>query len=168
VNLTQENNPSCGGYALLLIQNATTNDAAALVAVQVAAFHHDSEIYPGIAMGGPPGYDSVAVMRQKIEQDESYIIRHKGQCIGGLVVLDQGAGHYHLDVIFIDPAYHSRGIGTQAMQFIEQTYPARRWTLDTPQWATRNQHFYEKLGYVPVGTHADDDTPLIAYEKRVM
>lgn len=151
----------------ITIERATAADAESMVSIQIAAFHHDSQLYPGLELGGPPGYDSVAEMLEKIQQDECYKISDEGRCIGGLVVFDKGAGHYHLDVIFLDPAYHNRGVGTQAMQFIDQTYPATCWTLDTPQWAVRNQHFYEKLGYVKVHEFEIDGTPLIAYEKRM-
>lgn len=79
-----------------------------------------------------------------------------------------GEGHYHLGVIFIDPAYHNQGIGTQAMHFIEKTYLAKRWTLDTPKYAIRNQHFYEKFAYIKVREfEPDDDITLIAYEKLI-
>lgn len=148
------------------IERAALADAENLVRVQIAAFHHDAVMYPGVEIGGPPGYASVETMREKIEQDETYKIVHEGQCIGGIVVFDKGQGHYHLDVIFIDPAYHNRGIGSQAMAFLERTYPARLWTLDTPQYAVRNQHFYEKFGYVKMAEHEADDIVLFAYEKR--
>ncbi|MBI5668995.1 MAG: GNAT family N-acetyltransferase [Chloroflexi bacterium] len=149
----------------LSIERATAADAEALVRAQIAAFHSDAEIYPGVEIGGPPGYDSVNEMRAKIEQDETYKIVCDGQCIGGIVVFDRGQGHYHLDVIFVDPAFHNRGIGSQAMQFLERTYPARLWTLDTPQYAVRNQHFYEKFGYVKVRAYELDGFPLYGYEK---
>jgi len=90
-----------------------------------------------------------------------------GQIIGGMVVVDQGQGHFHLDLIFIDPTHHNRGIGTQALQFIEQRYPATKWTLNTPTWAIRNQHFYEKFGYVKVGEDVLPDITLIVYEKHI-
>jgi GNAT superfamily N-acetyltransferase len=106
-------------------------------------------------------------MQQKIIEDECYKIVEGERIIGGIVVFLKGNGHYHLDLLFIAPPYHDRGIGTQAMRFIEDTYPATRWTLDTPIWAIRNIHFYEKLGYVKVREFADDDTTLIAYEKRI-
>jgi len=151
------------------IRKATPDNASELVRVQIAAFEHDATIYPGVEPGGPPGYDSVADMLDKIADDECYVISLDGVCIGGIVVFDMGGGHFHLDVIFIDPAFHNLGIGTQAMAFIEQSYPATKWTLDTPQWAVRNQHFYEKLGYKKVRLFtAEDNTPLIAFEKKIV
>lgn len=151
----------------VLFKRAKAQDAKRLVEVQIAAFHHDSVLYPDIGIGGPPGYDSIDVMRGKIAQHECYKIIDDGQIIGGAVVFNNGNGHYHLDILFIAPDFQNRGIGTRAMQFIERQFPAARWTLDTPAWAVRNIHFYERLGYARVDEFEDDGTPLIAYEKRI-
>ncbi|NTU78884.1 MAG: GNAT family N-acetyltransferase [Chloroflexales bacterium] len=145
---------------------ATAADAEALVQIQIAAFHHDSVLYPEVAPGGPPGYDSAEQMRTNIAQHACYKIVHGGRAIGVMVVFDHGEAHTHLDVIAIDPAYHNRGFGTLAMHFLEQAHPAARYTLDTPGWALRNQHFYEQLGYVKVGETTYPDMTLFAYEKR--
>lgn len=147
-------------------ERAGPADAEELVRIQIAAFHHDSVLYPEVALGGPPGYDSVEHMLGSIARHVCYKILLDGRPIGVLVIFDEGAGHAHLDVIAIDPAYHNRGVGTQAMRFFEQAHPAARYTLDTPGWAVRNQHFYEKLGYVRVGETAYPDLILLAYEKR--
>jgi GNAT superfamily N-acetyltransferase len=141
-------------------------DAEALVQIQIAAFHHDSVLYPAIEPSGPPGYDSVEQMRRNIAQHPCYKIVADGHTIGVLILVSQDAELTHLDVIAIHPAYHNRGIGTLAMQFLEQAHPARRYTLDTPSWAVRNQHFYTKLGYVKVGETTYPDITLFAYEKR--
>ena len=36
-------------------EQATPGDAEDLVKVQIAAFHDDARIYPGVEIGGPPG-----------------------------------------------------------------------------------------------------------------
>ena len=152
----------------MIIERATTADAEALVKAQIAAFEYDAVLYPGVEPGGPPGYDSVDHMLENIQNNDSYKIVVDVACVGGLVVFVKGNGHYHLDLIFIDPAHHDRGIGTRAMQFIEANYSdGVIWTLDTPQYAVRNQHFYEKLGYHKVREFEDNGFPLIAYEKRI-
>lgn len=148
-------------------ERATPADAEILVKVQIAAFHDDARLYPGVELGGPPGYDSVEVMLRKIRETDVYKIVVDGEIIGGIIVYDEGDGHYHLDVLDVDPAYHNRGVGTQAMQFIERTYPAQKWTLNTPGYALRNQHFYEKLGYVKVGEAPFDGFILFDYEKQI-
>jgi GNAT superfamily N-acetyltransferase len=148
-------------------ERATAADAEALVAVQVAAFHSDAVAYPGVEVGGPPGYDSVEDALRKIARHPYYKIVRDGRIVGGIVVFDRGEGHFHLDLIYLDPKHHGRGIGTQAMQFLERTHRGTRWTLDTPSYALRNRHFYENLGYVKVGESAHADITLFAYEKRV-
>ena len=110
----------------ITFERATPADAEALVKAQIAAFHDDARLYPGVEIGGPPGYDSVAVALRKIQEDEFYKIVYDGQIIGGIILFEKGEGHFHLDVLNVDPAYHNRGIGTQAMQFIERTYPTKK------------------------------------------
>jgi GNAT superfamily N-acetyltransferase len=152
----------------IVFERAILADAEALVKVQIRAFHDDARIYPGVEIGGPPGYDSVEETLKKTVQDDFYKIKAEDQIIGGIVVFDFGEGHFHLDLIFIDPDYHNRGIGTQAMHFIERAYPtAKTWSLDTPQYAVRNHHFYEKFGYVKVKEETVDGVPLVCYEKRL-
>lgn len=153
----------------ITFERAQIVDADLLVQVQIASFHYDSVLYPGIEIGGPPGYDSVDAFRTKIVREECYKILHQDRIIGGLVVDARSAVHHHLDVIFIEPDYQGYGIGTQALRFMESSYPGVQvWTLDTPTWAVRNQHFYENNGYVREYTFdADDGTPLIAYKKQI-
>ena len=77
--------------------------------------------------------------------------------IGGFVVFDKGNGNYKLGRIFIDPDYQNQGIGAQAMEYMEKQFPkAKTWTLGTPRWNRRTQHFYEKMGYVKIGADGPD------------
>src|SRR5579862_1635155 len=123
-------------------------------------------MYPGVEEGGPPGYDQLDNVLEKINRDIYYKFVYDGQIVGGIVANDLGGGHMHVDVLFIDPAYHNLGIGTRAMQFVEREYPALIWTLNTPKYALRNQHFYEKLGYVVVGEGPEPGgLILLDYEK---
>ncbi len=149
------------------VERATPEDAEALLRAQVRAFEHDAVMYPGVEVGGPPGYDSLESMLEKIKNDDTYKIVYEGEIVGGIVVFGKGDGHYHLDLIYLDPEYHGMGIGTQAMVFLDRTYDAVKWTLDTPLYAVRNHHFYEKFGYVKVGEEEEEGTGLIliAYEK---
>jgi ribosomal protein S18 acetylase RimI-like enzyme len=151
----------------ITFEPATPADAERMVNVQIAAFHHDSVLYPGVPLDGPPGYDSEEHLLQKLEECDYYKILVDSEIVGGITVYNEGQGHFHLDLIYIAPEHQNRGIGTLAMQFIEQRYVAQKWTLHTPTYAVRNQHFYEKFGYVKVGEEEYPDITLIAYEKRV-
>ena len=65
----------------------------------------------------------------KIARGEIHKVSLDDEIIGGITVIDQGAGHFHLDVLAIDPAHHNKGFGTHAMGFIERTFPASLLTL---------------------------------------
>lgn len=146
---------------------ASPVDAPALTAAAIAAFHDDARLY-GVPLSGPPGYDSVEHALELMAEGDYYKIEQDGRIIGGMVVFDEGEGHFHLGVLFVHPEYHNLGIGSQAIQFIERRYSAaKKWTLDTPAYAVRNQHFYEKFDYVKVNefTPPDDPILLFAYEK---
>ena len=71
---------------------ATPADAEDLVKVQIAAFHDDARLYPGVEIGGPPGYDSVEETLATIARGEFYKVALNGEVIGGMTVIDQGAG----------------------------------------------------------------------------
>src|SRR5690606_39394974 len=67
-------------------------------------------------------------------EDEFYKSVVDGQIVGGIILFEREPGHFHLDVLNIVPEYQNYGIGTRAIEFIEQTYPASKWTLDTPAY----------------------------------
>lgn len=144
---------------------ASIADAPALVDIQIRAFHDDTRLY-GVPLDGPPGYDSVDSLIKKLEQDLCHKVIYDDKIVGDIIVYDYGEGHFHLDVIAIDPDYHNQGIGTAAMNYIEAVYPAVKWTLDTPLYAIRNQHFYEKFGYQKIEEFEADGITLISYEKN--
>jgi GNAT superfamily N-acetyltransferase len=149
----------------LEIAPATEEDAPALAIVSKAAFDSDARTHPGIEPGGPPGYDSADVLRSKIAEHTVFSVRLDGAVVGGIVVQDQGGGTLHLDLLFVDPARHNLGIGSAAMAFLDRSCPASRWTLQTPIWATRNRHFYEKFGFRKVGETVAPDITLVDYER---
>lgn len=150
---------------MIRFERATPDDAPALTAVQKRTFDDDSRRFAGRSSGGPPGYDSVQWQISMMSKATVYYkMLADEQIVGGMIVFDQGGGHFHLGRIWIDPALQGQGNGATAMQFIEQTHPqAQRWTLDTPTWATRNHHFYEKMGYAKVR----EENGLYFYEKRL-
>lgn len=152
----------------IVVERAKAEDAEALTAIQIAAFKEDFRLYPDVAVGGPPGHDDVNVTRAKIENEDSYKFLYDGEIVGGAVVTKHlGEDHYFLEILFLDPTRHGVGIGTQVMQQIEKLYPAKTWSLNTPIYAVRNRHFYEKLGYVNVGEERYPEITLINYEKRL-
>ena len=85
-----------------------------------------------------------------IDGGEAYRIREDGRIVGGLVVkIDPTTQHNHLDLLFVTPDAHSKGVGTAAWQAVERLYPETRvWETCTPYFETRNIHFYiNKCGF---------------------
>jgi RimJ/RimL family protein N-acetyltransferase len=129
-------------------------DTETLARVSERAFHSDIR-HGAPGLGGPPGYDSAAWQAKMMRMADYYKILVDDQLAGGMVVWRKGTRHYELGRIFIDPDFQNQGIGTQAMEFLWETYPlAKRWTLDTPAWNLRTRRFYEKLGFDEIGQDA--------------
>jgi GNAT superfamily N-acetyltransferase len=147
------------------IERSQLDETEDLVRVQIASFHSDAVYYPDVEEGGPPGYDNVDVMRRRIVEDITFTIRVDGEIAGGIIVFPKDAAHMHLDVIFVEPTLHNKGVGSRAMSFLAEMYPGMTWTLDTPVYAVRNHHFYEKFGYLRGEAFEVDGFPLYPYTK---
>ena len=137
---------------MIKIEKATPDDVVTLTEVQTRTFQDDNKHKPpGCSMEGPPGYDSVDWNAGWIGKTPYYKILLDGQIVGGIIVFDIGQGHYELGRIYVDPGVQNRGIGQQAVRQMFEAFPqAEKWTLGTPSWAIRNQHFYEKMGFVRI------------------
>lgn len=81
-------------------------------------------------------------IERSIDEGEAFRIVCDGQPAGGAVVRVDG-DRGELDLLFVDPHAHSKGIGQAAWQAIEDAYPqVRVWGLVTPYFEKRNIHFY--------------------------
>jgi len=140
-------------------ERMSETDIPELAVVMKRAFDDDAQKYLGQSEGGPEGYDNGDFFRKWAFGDAGGIgwkITVDGRISGAFIVWVLSDGNNILGNIFVDPAMQNLGIGTQTWQFIETTYPdALSWRLDTPTWATRNHHFYEKLGFVRTGVEGD-------------
>ncbi len=81
-------------------------------------------------------------IEQSIDNGEAYRIIADGKTAGGVIVhVEQDRGD--LEILFVDPDVHSRGIGYAAWCQIERMFPdVRTWETLTPYFETRNIHFY--------------------------
>ncbi len=80
----------------------------------------------------------------------AYRIREDGRNVGGVVLqIDEKTQHNHLDLLFVCPDAHSKGIGFAAWKEVERLYPDTKvWETCTPYFETRNIHFYvNKCGF---------------------
>ena len=83
-------------------------------------------------------------------KSETYRIVLDGKKVGGLILtIDKETNHNHLDILFVLPEVHSKGIGYGAWQAVEALHPETAvWETCTPYFEKRNIHFYvNKCGF---------------------
>ena len=60
-------------------------------------------------------------IENSIDNGVAYCIREDGKIVGGLVLkIDEESQHNHLELLFISPKAHSKGIGYAAWQEVER------------------------------------------------
>lgn len=137
---------------VLAYERMSEADIPDLTRVMKRAFDDDSQKHLGKPEGGPDGYDNGDFFRKWAFGKNAgfgWKILVNGRITGAFIVWILPDQNNILGTIFVDPAVQDRGVGTQAWNFIEATYPdTASWKLYTPIWATKNHHFYEKLGFV--------------------
>ncbi|MHA2374337.1 MAG: hypothetical protein ACXAEB_15120 [Candidatus Thorarchaeota archaeon] len=124
----------------ITIRRAEVEDAEILTETCKRAYDSDSEVgAPG--PGGPPGYNSLEwnLSRIKNQYLQYYVILKGNDIVGGFIVGDRGSGY----------------------QVCE-----RIWALGTPEWNVRTNQFYQKIGFVQIGTTHEYSWSGIYYEKR--
>ncbi len=150
------------------IMLACVEDAATLTDTCKRAFDSDTEVgAPG--PGGPPGIDSVEWNVDKIKNRylDYYKILKGIDIVGGFIVGDRGPGYQICERIWIDPDHMRGGIGTKVFELIWEKYPsADLWALGTPEWNLRTNPFYQKIGFVQIGTTHEYSWTGNYYEKK--
>ena len=100
--------------------------------------------------------DGEIISRETIERSidepdsEAYRIVFEGRNVGGIVLkIDKQTNHNHLDLLFVAPEEHGKGIGYGAWQAAEALHPETKvWETCTPYFEKRNIHFYvNKCGF---------------------
>ncbi len=116
--------------------------------------------------------DGEIISRQTIEEcidcpeNETYRIVVDGKNVGGVILkIDPVTNHNHLELFYVTPAEHSRGVGYGAWQAVEKMHPETKiWETCTPYFDKRNIHFYiNKCGFAAVeffcAAHVDPNPP---------
>ena len=100
--------------------------------------------------------DGEIISRKTIErsiddpQNETYRIVVDGKKLGGVILkIDKDTHHNELEILFVSPDAHSRGIGYGTWQAVESLHPETKvWKTCTPYFDKRNIHFYvNKCGF---------------------
>ena len=117
--------------------------------------------------------DGEIISRETIEASidggEAWRILLGDEKIGG-VVLKVDGDRGDLELLFVSPRFHSRGIGYSAWRAVEKLHPeVKVWETVTPYFETRNIHFYvNRCGFHIVeffnNHHPDPNDPDAARE----
>ena len=100
--------------------------------------------------------DGEIISRKTIErciddpQNESYRIVVEGRRVGGVILkIDKESHRNELEILFVAPEAHSKGIGYGAWLAVERLHPETKiWLTCTPYFEKRNVHFYvNKCGF---------------------
>lgn len=116
--------------------------------------------------------DGEIISRKTIEQcidspdSETYRIIVAGRKVGGVILkINKETNHNELEILFVSPEDHTKGIGYGAWLAIEALHPETVvWETCTPYFEKRNIHFYiNKCGFHAVEFfgrfHADPNDP---------
>ena len=90
--------------------------------------------------------DEQIISRETIEQSinggEAYRIMQDGKPVGGVIIKTEG-DHGDLEIFFVSPKVHSKGIGYAAWCAVERMHPeVKVWETVTPYFEKHNIHFY--------------------------
>ena len=79
---------------------------------------------------------------QSIDEGEAYRIWSGDEKVGGVVVKVDGE-RGDLELLFVKPSVHSKGVGYAAWRAVERLHPeVTVWETVTPYFEKRNIHFY--------------------------
>ena len=116
------------------------------------------------------------VIEESIDHGKAYRIMQENEKVGGVVIKVDG-DNGDLDLLFVSPQVHSKGIGYAAWCAVEKMHPeVRVWQTHTPYFETRNIHFYvNRCGFHIVeffnkyhpepDSHGNDDEGFFRFEK---
>ena len=81
-------------------------------------------------------------IEQSIDGGEAYRIMLDDQPVGGVIIKVDG-NRGDLEILFVSPSIHSKGIGYAAWCAVEKLHPeVKVWETVTPYFEKRNIHFY--------------------------
>jgi RimJ/RimL family protein N-acetyltransferase len=138
---------------MIRIEIAKVEDAKDIIKCKIDAYREEVDLY-GF---GPRDYDSLEEQTKLIEEGNYFKILDNEKIIGGIRVRDNGEGEYWIGAVYIYSVKQNKGVGTKAMNLLFREFKdAKKWFLETSYLSFRNQHFYEKMGFVKFGETKPD------------
>lgn len=146
---------------IISFRQASVDDAGLLVGIYNASFFSDYKRF-----GTCPGYGkTTGMMEESIRSSVKHIILCDDKPVGCISCRQSRPHEYEIGCLCVIPEYQGRGIGTQAIRFVQRYYDDwKRLTLVTPLHKPENVRFYtEKCGFRIAGTEKDGNTELARF-----
>jgi hypothetical protein len=128
---------------------ANLSDIVSLRDLAVNAYAEDKKYRPsGIDDGEPPGIKTTQKHKEWLNS-KIYLKCTKDDILVGSCILDIREDKGVVDGLHVEPLYMNTGIGSWILNEIQRMFPkAHIWTLQTPDYSTRNHHFYKKNQFI--------------------
>ena len=141
---------------------AQAEDAVNLVKIYNLSFYSDY-----IKYGKCPGYNRTAdSMVKTIQNNFVYKILFDDKLIGAISIKPLSDTDFFLGALCVIPKYANKGIGTQAMRFLDSEFAsATHWALETPSDKSENHRFYKKFGYKITKEYTVDNIEISYFER---
>lgn len=175
----RKNPPEEKKNGAVTLERLTENDREQFILDNQYAFKYGISVdfHPNGEESSINDFDGEIISRETIEKSidsgVAYRIKKNGKNVGGLVLnLNREYAHGDLELLFVSPDIHSKGIGYTAWREVERLYPdIKIWETETPSFETRNIHFYvNKCGFHIVefynSKHPDPHDPETGKEER--
>ena len=136
---------------MLSMSKAILADAPVLRNIAISAFTDDEQYKPSWAKtGGPPEHDSIQKHKEWMQIHDYIKCEKEGEIVAGCIVKHKGK-HGEIFGLFVKSDSMRQGIGSHLLQYVLSTNPKiERWSLETPDYSTRNHTFYEHNGFILV------------------
>ncbi|BCN30893.1 GNAT family N-acetyltransferase [Anaeromicropila herbilytica] len=143
---------------------AKKEDAELLIRLYNESFYDDY-----IRYGECPAYGrSKERMEESIALYPKLIIYYDDIPVGVISLVNKDNGEYYLGCLCVIPEYQGKGIGTQAVKYIFDSYSDwRKIRLITPIDKQENVSFYtQKCGFTIEGTEMDGNVKVVRFIKE--
>ena len=129
----------------LILERATSEDGAEILALQKLAYQSEAAIYNDYTI--PPLTQTLEEIVVDLKRQTFLKAIEEGRIVGSVRAYMQ-EGTCFVGRLIVHPSFQNRGIGTRLLGEIERVFDqAERFELFTGHLSERNLYLYQKLGY---------------------
>ena len=149
----------------LILERATSEDGAEILALQKLAYQSEAAIYNDYAI--PPLTQTLEEIVVDLKRQTFLKAIEEGRIVGSVRAYMQ-EGTCFVGRLIVHPSFQNRGIGTRLLGEIERVFDqAERFELFTGHLSERNLYLYQKLGYRPYRNRKVSDALTIVHLEKL-